>query len=205
MMSGAATGFTLLGLLVAMAIFALLSVMAYSGLGAMVDTKEHVEREAERLSEVQRALAFLARDLQQAAGRPVRDEYGEALPAMAWELNGPSQLEFSRGGWRNPAGRPRSDLQRLSYELVETRLERCSWPVLDRAPRSECFRRVLLQEVEGFSVEFLDRAGQWQAQWPPEPAGDAAPATGRELPAALRFTLDLKDWGRIQRLVLVAR
>lgn len=178
-----------------MAIFAMLSVLAYSGLKAMVASRAQVEQEAERLGALQMAVNRLGRDLAQAAARPVRDQFGRERPAFLWEPGGEEGLEFTRGGWRNPAARPRSHLQRVAYRFAGGELFRDSQPVLDQAPGQEPYTESLLDKVDGFQARFLDSQGQWRDRWPPAESDPAA------LPRAAEITLELEDWGRIQRLV----
>ncbi len=198
-------GFTLLELLVAMAIFAVMSVMAYSGLRSMIDTREHVEKEAQQLAELQMAFTFLGRDIQQALARTVRDENGDLLPAMAWEDVFEPSIEFTKSGYHNPTGLNRSNLQRVKYQLADGELKKYSWSVLDRSPESEPYSRLILTGVESFTAEFLDEMGQWHTKWPVNPLGGGITSQHRKkLAKAVRISLDLKEWGRIQRLFIVA-
>ncbi len=194
-------GFTLLELLVALAVFAVMSVMAYEGLQAMLDSQGLVRQESERLAGLQKAFVMLGRDVVQAAPRSVRDEYEDPLPAMFWQDLDPLEpgIEFTRNGWRNPGGMPgRSSLQRVAYHLVDGSLERWRWPVLDRAIDSVPIRQEVLSGVRGFSVAFLDDQGQWLDGWP---AGDLDenPALLTLLPRAVRFVVDVEGWGVIER------
>jgi len=199
-------GFTLFELLVAMAIFAVMSVMAYSGLRSMIETRELIVDEADQLAELQLAFTFLERDIQQAVQRCVLSEDNELLPAMVWDdIPGP-HLEFTRGGWSNPAGRPRSSMVRVQYVLAEGALMRLKWPSLDRAPGSEPSSRRMLGGVDSFAAEFLDDLGQWHEKWP-TPEDLAAGPTRKvleKLPVAVRISMDVKGWGRINRLFLIA-
>jgi general secretion pathway protein J len=198
-------GFTLLELLVAMAIFSVMSVMAYSGLRSMIDTREHVEKEALQLAELQTAFTFLGRDIQQALARTVRDENGDLLSAMAWDDVFEPHIEFTKTGYHNPTGRPRSNLQRVKYQLADGELRRYIWGVLDRAPESEPFSRLILSGVESFTTEFLDAMGQWHTKWPVNPlGGDISPQHREKLAKAVRISLDVKGWGRIQRLFFLS-
>lgn len=189
-----AGGFTLVELLVALAVFALLSVMAYSSLRVVLDARERVEAQAERLAELQLAFTVIGRDLEQAVNRPVRDEFGDRTPAMAGTG---AQIEFTRGGWRNPAGLRRSELQRVGYILAGGELRRLSWPVLDRTQGSEPADTLLLSAVEEFEVRFLDARGEWLSFWP---APEADPQAATPLPRAVEVSVGTERWGRVTRL-----
>lgn len=190
-----ARGFTLLELLVAVAVFAVMAAMAYGGLSSVLNTSENAQRMADRIKAVQLAQAWFERDLGQFLDRPVRDDYGDTRPAF--EIAGPEGGVFSltRGGWRNPTGAVRSHLQRVSYGLDEEVLVRASWRSLDRPPEEEPVRADLLTGVEGLEVRVLDTQGEWNTAWPPLGTAEAAP-----LPVAVEVSLRLTDLGTITRL-----
>ena len=58
-------GFTLLELLVAMAIFAIIGLAATAGLNAIIDQSTRANRSLNELNDLQRALRFLTIDLYQ--------------------------------------------------------------------------------------------------------------------------------------------
>ncbi len=189
-------GFTLFEVMVAIAIFAILGIAANGLLSQTVRTDEKVRDRTARLAELQRAIGILERDALQAVARPVRDELGGSRPALQGGLQ--DMLEFTRLGWRNPAGRPRAELQRVAYVLDNKQLLRLYWNVLDRADGSVPVRQVLLTGVAEASVEFVDSEGQSQSFWPLESAG---PASLVALPRALRWRLNVEPYGEIERLL----
>ncbi len=69
-------GFTLLELLIASIIFALMAVMAYGGLANVMDSSEISKTALQRLKQLQQTVSILDRDLSQIVRRPIRDEYG---------------------------------------------------------------------------------------------------------------------------------
>lgn len=197
-------GFTLLELLVTMAVFAVFSVMALGGLNNFLTQQALVNAELARLDQLQRAMRTLVNDLAQAQPRCVRDEMGLSREAsFLADGRGEFLLRFTRGGWRNPAGLPRGTLQRVQYRLDDDTLLREYWPVLDRVlglePRSE----ILLDDLDELRLEFLDDGDQWQALWPPLRTGGSSSCEQR--PRAVRITLELAGWGELQRLVEVPR
>jgi general secretion pathway protein J len=198
-MNAPVRGFTLLELLVALAIFAVLGVAAYAGLDAVLDAKDRIETRSDQLGRLQMLFVHMARDIEQTAGRSVRDNYGDPLPPL---IGSDTALEFTRAGWRNPAGHRRSQLQRVAYGIKDESLTRATWDVLDRAQDSASRTTNLLGEVTALEIRYLDGAGEWRPDWPP-PGGTQQPAAA-PLPRAIEVTLEVKGWGSIMRLFRVA-
>jgi general secretion pathway protein J len=193
-------GFTLLELLVALSIFSILSVMAYAGLQTVITTKQSVENAADQISELQLAMVRMGNDLRQAAARKVRDEYGDFLPAMQSAQSGNETMAWTRGGYRNPARLKRSHVQRVAYTFKQQKLIRLTWPVLDRAQDTEVMETEILANIESIEWRFLNNEDEWVSAWPEE--GEKADLY--PLPKAVEFTLELQEWGKIRRLILLA-
>ena len=193
-------GFTLLELLVALGIFAVLAAMAYSGLNSVMTARQVTNQHADRLSQLQMAFLWLGRDVEQAIDRLIRDEYGVEQPAMLGVETGRYQLELTRTGWRNPAGRARSNLQRVAYGIRDGNLMRAYWNVLDRAQDSEPLESVMLDGVEKLELRFLNANNSWQDSWPSNQPGGPPSSVP---PQAVEVTLETKAEGRITRLFRV--
>ena len=192
-------GFTLLELLVSLALFAIVSVIAYRGLQTTLAADAAARAQAERLARLQTLYNLLGRDLRQAVDRPVRDAFGERLPALDGRND---RIELSHTGRRNPAGLPRSLIERVAYVVEDGRLDRLSWNVLDRAQDSRPRRHALLEPVDGLALRYLDERGNWRDQW--HGPDDLEPSTP-PLPRAIECVLDLGDRGRIRWLFELPR
>jgi len=190
-------GFTLLELIVVLAIFSVLAVMAYGGLNSVLTARERVLQSLERTTALQKAYVRLRNDLQQLRARSARDGFGEKQPALQVQADG--AVEFTRSGWRNPLGQPRSTLERVSYRLDgDGRLMRTSWRALDRAQDAAVSEAVVLDQVEELDWRFFDT--EWRDAWPP--AGTPTP-DAEQVPRAVELLLTLKDLGEV-RLVFSA-
>lgn len=195
-------GFTLLELLIALAIFSILSTMAYSGLRTVLDTRERMTIQANRIGQLQTAFLFFEKDLEQAVGRSARDVYGQAQAAMQGGQFGATALEFTRAGYRNPTGAARSQLQRVAYRIDEEKLIRVTWSMLDQPNTPKPLERELLTKVKKVTFRYLDGNGQWQDSWPPlstSPTSTPNPAALSRLPQAVEITAEFEDMGKIVR------
>ena len=200
MSSRRAHGFTLIELLVAMAVVAIIGVMAMTGLSEVIHQQTLARERAARWQAIQLAMRVIVQDLSQLQPRPTRDELGEAfMPSLLADPNGQFALEFSRGGWANPGGFPRGTVLRVAYNFEDDRLVRYHWPVMDRTTGTPPVRTELLDGVSNVEVRYLDGSNMWQLDWPP--VAMAGPQRLIERPRAVEFAIELKDFGRVSRLV----
>jgi len=196
-------GFTLLELLVSLAIFALLATMAYSALNTVLNARKEVEQRAARLTELQTAFMVMERDIEEAVARPVRDDLGDEQAALKGGGVGTGVLTLTRTGWRNPLGVARSDLQRVDYVFNKQQLLRESWATLDRGPGNEPYAEVLIDGVSAVDVRFMGQDRQWVGYWPPDSAGNTQSPDAVVMPQAIEISVDVNGWGRIVRLFRV--
>lgn len=197
------SGFTLMELLVAMAIFAIVGTMALTGYTQLQKQAEYGEQRLERVREVQRAMQTLATDLEQVEPRPIREPIGSArVPALVAGDSIDYKLEFTRAGWSNTVGLPRPTLQRVGYRLDQDGLWRDHWPVLDRTQSQEPVRVKLLTGVRSIRFRFMTSGRAWVERWPV--SGVTVGSDGeRQRPAAVEIQLELEDWGPIRRVIEV--
>ena len=201
-------GFTLIELVVAISIFAIMAAIAYGGLHNVLIARDQTEQNAKQLSQLQLTVSWLGRDIEQIVDRGVRDEYGDTLPPVVGnEIEGYT-LEFTHTGWRNPANRARSSLQRVAYTLKDDKLIRAYWRVLDRAEDSKPLEKVILNGVKSFEVRYLDDSDDWHSSWPDSAGGrlgSAAPQPQSTIPRGIEVNIDTKQFGKITRLFQTGR
>jgi general secretion pathway protein J len=185
------SGLTLIELIVAVALLALLTVMAYRGMDSMTRANDRTVAETERWRATTLLLERFGSDVSQPARRAIRGQAGTALPAwwgrVVSEPGGAdAQFEFSR---KSPPG---LDETRLGYRLRGGIVELLVWRVLDRAPGSAAEVYPLLENVRALRVQHLDAQGVWQDQWP---VTDAEP-----LPRAVSIELTLAEGPSVKRI-----
>lgn len=196
-------GFTLIEVLVALAIFAILAALAYGTLNETLANAELLSARLDRLQAVQRTMRVLSEDLIQLAPRPVRDELGDQYgAALQTSFDSGYALELTRGGWRNPMALPRGTLQRAAYRIEEDQLVRYHWNVLDRTLSNEILGVTLLDGVESVVFRFMRDNGEWTDQWPPQ--GTSGAAGLRQRPRAVEIVLTLQPEGTLTRLIEVS-
>lgn len=196
------SGFTLIEVIIAMSIFAIVSLLAYTGLHSVITTKSHTEGSLERLREVQLTMLKLSGDMQHLTERNGHDALGGTLLNVSTQ-NSDYILTFTRSGWRNPANLARSTLQRVAYKLDEDKLIRLYWTHVDRADDEQLVEHTLIENIESLELRFLDDKNQWQTNWPT--ANNLVSATPSTTPPiAVEVILKMNDWGEIRRLIRVA-
>ena len=188
-------GFTLVELLVALAIFALISVAGVALLRSGSDTQLAVKERLENLSRTNRLANAMETDLAQAIARPVRDAAGQPVPAFIESdtaISG-ALFGFVRAGWSNFDEAPRAGLQRVAYVLDGKALRRIGWPMLDGSAPGEA--ATLVDGISAAEVRFRDEAGQWRDDWT---ANDA-----NALPRAIELRLTIEGKPEQKMLFLV--
>ena len=185
-------GFTLLEVLVAISIFAIIGLGANQMLRSVIDTQSRVRAGNETFASISRTLTVIHRDLTQVIPRGVRDEYGEPMAPLVIG-QGAYALEFTRTGWNNPARHQRSEVQRVAYGVEDDTLYRYFWLVLDRAEDSEPRSQILLRNIDGFSASVVDLEGETADAWPELDSNQV-------LPPGLEITIDVEPIGEIRRV-----
>lgn len=176
-------GFTLIEMLVALMIFALLAAAGVILLRGSVDTQATVRTHLDALADVQRGIATLDADLSQAVPRISRLQAGTSAPAFSGRRprkdEGFPLIQFVRGGWSNPAGQRHSSLQRVEYWWRDGRFERVGYPVVDGAAPQD--PSTLFDHVSDVAVRYRAASGDWLDDW--------APSNPLQLPVAIELTL----------------
>lgn len=168
-------GFTLLELVIALAIFALLGLASWTLFDGVVRVQQGTQGHERELRSLQRAVALIERDLLHITEQPI--------------VLTPTQVHWQRGNWRNPLDQPRSERQALTYRLDSG--------VLWRESRSEgalqVQRQKLLDDVRQLSWRLFDAQDGWRNDWP----------SGSKAPLALEVQLSAGRFEGIRRVLLL--
>lgn len=172
-------GFTLLEVMIAISITAMIGVASTNLLSNIIETKNVTDLRSEQLTTVQRFNQFVSRDIEQIINRPIRDQYGDSRDALIID-DSDYLAEWTRLGWRNSpiTEDPRAELQRVAFQVYDIEDEECEsakkrlaeagniapegqclvryfWPVLDRSSETEPKTQIILDLLTELEVEIL--------------------------------------------------
>lgn len=162
-------GFTLVEMLVALSIFAVIAAMGVALLRSSVDTQDAVQARLKGMSGVNRLRAVMANDLAQAVPRATRGQAGDPVPAFTGSSNG---FAFVHAGAASLDGSPRPNVERVAYAMTGGEWRRAAQPMLDGSALSDGDR--LIGDVSGAAVRYRDAQGNWSEGWTSDP-GDRLP------------------------------
>lgn len=191
------SGFTLLEMLIAIAIFALLGLAANTVLSTVLINDTVTREFAGKLKAMQQGFGIIERDLNQMVARTPRLlEGGRATTVFQTGdnmLDSESEsLVFFRLGWLNPDGMlPRGSLQSVAYVVIEGNLERWYYPYPEPEIGAEPIKTIVMKKV--ISVEY---AFFTDDKW--ERKTDAT-----KLPKAIAMEIEFEDIGKVQRKFLL--
>ena len=112
--------FTLLEMVVAIGIFAVIAVVSYASLNRFLDNSSVLETELEKLRQLQLAFSLLEQDMRFISPRIVRNAYGDPEPLlMLSNINEPGELMRFTTARRNVRLSVSSLLQRTAYRLED--------------------------------------------------------------------------------------
>jgi len=195
-------GFTLIEILIAMAIFTLIGLASTGLLTTVIDSNDISEERFAKLQLLQRAMITIERDLQQAVPRAIRYNGEKQDMVMAGgKLDGSDDdgIGFVRGGWHNPQLMlPRSTLQYVAYRLNENRLERLYSNYVDNVIGYEPKVRVLLEDIESLNIEFIATSSNESLDEDEDLSWNES-YKGTALPRAVAIEFVSKDFGKIRR------
>ena len=192
-------GFTLVEILVALLVFAVVGLLSTRLLSQSIDNQNNLQDRGQRLAEIHRAMRVLQRDIVQLSRRKIRDAQGEELPALIVSDQG--SIEFSRVGWRNPLRQPRSEVQRVGYRWQDEKIIRGYWLTLDRSYDAEPAYQTLLENVEAIEFFAVDQLGNEHKQWPLDPEANVVTEKGEALYlAAILVRAEIAPYGMIERI-----
>jgi len=188
-------GFTLIELVIALAILALVATLAYRALASLTDSEAQLTAEAAHWRSLDALFARLEADVHEALPREARTG-GATEPAWLGgaDSTGNADFRFSRAGPEFVA-EPGSAGQRIGYRLRESNVEVLYWPRFDQPATVGPQAYALASGIAQFRVAYLDAGGNWRERWPLP--GESA------LPRAIRIGVTLDGGAVIERWLVL--
>jgi general secretion pathway protein J len=197
------SAFTLVEVMVALLVFAVLTVIGYRTLSSMFDTRERLAMQTGTLRDQALFFTRIESDLGAVLPRAARNADGVSEPALKVLSAASSAIDpvivFSRSGFAGSAGASAAP-QRIGYRLNEGKLELLIWDGIDVAPRALPAAYTALKNVREFRWRVLDSRGNWRSDWPSRDDSSTPSFASTALPAALELTLTQGDTPPIVRL-----
>jgi len=206
-------GFTLLEVLIAIAIFSVISLASFTIFDTVLTSDEASKKRTDRLNEFQRAFLIIERDLLQISRRTIRLNGEQPSEDFIHQtdnsfFSASQSLGFVRHGWTNPGLLlPRSDMQSVAYQLTDNTLERLHFNFVDAVSGQDPKVRPLITEVNALTFEYYyggsnsntgsfsdsSNKSSWQET-----------LKEKAMPLAIAIEIDTEDYGIIRRQFLVA-
>lgn len=183
------SGFTLVELLVAIAIFAVLSALGWKVFDYLIKIKERNTQHEQRLGQLQEAYQQVLRDTVQIV--PITANVaGQVQPAVMLQ-NG--QLTFSKTGVTDPLmqGIPPEERVEYIYKADEKKLYRYKYKNLNQTGNDQPETSVLLDSVDQFQIMLLNP--NEMAQWPEVTLSENDVTQAKILPRGLKINLTVNE------------
>lgn len=195
-----AVGFTLIEVMVAVFIMAIIGTMTGSVFHSAMMNSEATEEANKRIAEVDRIWVMLETDFRNAIPKLQNSRQGTPLPAMrVSDSSDDYWLTLLRGGLANPLLQPRTEMVRIGYRIEDKTIWRDTWYDIRMTDQTDARSRKILEGVEDIKIRLLSpratslSAGPWELDWPARNRPDS-------LPLAVEITFELEDFGEVLRL-----
>lgn len=192
-------GFTLIEVLIALMVFAIIAAITSSAMYYAFNTRSKINHYADRLAQLQLAVNLLDQDTDQIINRPVRGNEMRAFPAF---IGTSDYIEFTRAGVVNPHQLARrSTLKRIAILCQNNQLIRRSWLQLDSPDRQRYEDRSILDNLKTCAFSFIDKNKHSYNEWLAEAL--TSDQSRQPFPPVIQLDIELMDWGKINLIFLV--
>jgi len=193
--SVAQRGFTLLEVLVSISIFSVVALVSYSTLDTYVDQRQRLKTHYGKLEHLQRLFILLERDIEFIVPRNVR--IGGDIESAIMSDNGDALISMTvaEADFRGASG---VILKRVQWRLDGNELIRAEWDVLDQDGRVEPLERVISDEVDELTINYLIYS-------PTQGVNSKSQLAAEEFPDGVEILIKLKSGDSYRRVIGTAK
>ena len=183
-------GFTLVEMMVSVAIFGVMASIIFPALIQFLDARESVDNKNKQLISMQKTFLFLAQDIRFASNRLGKDEFGD-LGKATLSVGEDSLIELTSiypDLNLDGLGVPR----RVRWVLEDNTLQRIQYPVMDPDSDTRTIKQTLLTGINSVEIELkeiTDSTEQVTSTWDKE----------TKLPDLLSMTVEMESGIEYQR------
>ena len=145
------SGFTLLEIIIAVAIFGVIASIVFPALLQFLDMRERVDEKHQQISGLQKTFQFLANDLRFASNRLSKDEYGE-VGKTTLTINDDFLIDLT-ALYSDLSLQGLAVPRRVRWQLQGGVLQRIQYPVMDPEADTRVMIQSLLENVEDVEIE----------------------------------------------------
>lgn len=193
------SGFTLVELLVAVAIFAIISVIAYETIASLANTKQIITKNQQKWTGLVNAIDDISLFWHDSIPLMIRNNDGNLEAALVGQQilqnKTDGQLELTVAGYVGNIISGSVPPKRVGFRYQNHKLYLIIWPVLNRAMTTRPEVEMLLDNVDDFKIQYLYSDRQWHDTWP-DNSSDFA-----NMPFGLKVYLKLASGEEVTRIL----
>ena len=190
-------GFTLIEVLIAISIFAMLMIFSIQGFLLVANMEERNRESLAVEQNFHRAWSLIGQDFLHLRSRPIKDQFGTEQGAYIAGRE-PYLVEFTRGGLPSLPTSP-GGMMRVAYHLSdEGELIRTTWSALDTLDIEDLQEQVIISGLEEVSFEQLNNDNYFEEIWPPLNQQESAV---NSMPRMIQVSLRTADGIELSRLI----
>jgi general secretion pathway protein J len=155
-------GFTLVELLIALFIFAILATLTTLSLTQSIKTKRLIDETSVALAPLEYTLLIIKQDTHHAINRAIRGNDMRLFPPFIGQKN---YIEFTRNGIINPFHEKKSNLLRVAYLCENKKLIRRIFEAVDSTDRKHYSDTTLLNNLSKCAFEYISHRGETLSEW----------------------------------------
>lgn len=182
-------GYTLIEVVIALTIFAILGTLSIGLLSRTYDTKLRLSQQLEPLNELQLMILRMRQDISQIVARPIREIDMKKTASFVATTH---RIELTRGGFiADEQSSNQCTLKRVSFSCDHHQLIRNTWLTLDGFDRHQPSQQIIMDHLTACDFSFISSQATWFNEW----RGDEY-----VLPKGIQLHLNIENLGEVNLL-----